>query len=83
MKKRNTMQLIGARLRKRRIHLQMSQSELARAMNTTQAEISRIENGKANYTVLTLDRICNELGLIANVYRLKINKKVTGNKVAK
>lgn len=75
MAKRSITFSIGSRIRKRRLDLRMSQSELADKMNTTQAEVSNVENGKANYTITTLDSICAALDLSAKVYKPKKKRK--------
>lgn len=40
----------------------LTQSDLAKKLNTQQSVISRIENGEQNITLSTLDKIAKELG---------------------
>ena len=54
---------IGQRLADRRKELRVSQRELAARAEVTQADLSRIERGLANPTLLTLTRIANALDL--------------------
>ncbi len=53
--------LVGERIADRRNELEMSQRELSRTSKIPQAEISKIEAGKGNPTVSTLQRIANAL----------------------
>lgn len=54
---------IGRRFADRRKELRVSQRELAARAEVTQADLSRIERGLANPTLLTLTRIANTLDL--------------------
>jgi UDP-N-acetylglucosamine 1-carboxyvinyltransferase len=42
--------------------LKITQSELAKAIDTTQAAVSRYENGEANLTLVTAAKIAAALG---------------------
>ena len=52
---------IGSSIKKIRIGQQLSQHELARLCHIQKASLSRIENGKNNSTLLSLQNIANAL----------------------
>lgn len=54
---------LGARVAARRSELRLSQVALARKARVTQRQISALENGKANVTLLTLLRVASSIGL--------------------
>ncbi len=54
---------LGENLRKWRIKKNMSQGDLANALNVDRAYISNIENGRMNPTLATLEKIANALGI--------------------
>ncbi len=51
--------LLSAMIRKRRIHLKMTQAQLAYELGTDGRHIRRIENGDTNVSYLTLKKICD------------------------
>jgi len=53
---------LGAMLAAARAERRMTQPELAMASGVQQADISRIESGRANPTIGTLTRLVNALG---------------------
>jgi len=50
-------------IRKRRKELGLSAQSVADQAKTTQSNVLNFENGKANITIATLERICEVLGL--------------------
>jgi len=66
---------IGSTIRNRREELGMSQKALAEKVGTLQSEVSRVENGTANVTVLTLYKFCKVLRLKFKVVRKTKKKK--------
>lgn len=54
---------LARQLIERRRALGLTQEQLADAAEVRQSEISRIENGRGNPTVLTLARLADALGL--------------------
>jgi len=62
---------IGNRIKLRRVKINMSQKDLAEAIEVTQSEVSRLEHGETNVTVGTLDKYCKVLGLIVKVAKPK------------
>jgi transcriptional regulator with XRE-family HTH domain len=54
---------IGKLIKKRRIEKGWSQQELAYRVGINQPDISKIEEGKKNITLITLFRICKVLGI--------------------
>lgn len=58
--------LLGEHIADRRNELEMSQRELARESNIPQAEISKIEAGKGNPTITTIQKIANVLKINAS-----------------
>lgn len=54
---------LGARVRAERERLEMTQSELAEKMGTTQPTIARLEAGGVTPSLDTLHRAANALGL--------------------
>lgn len=53
---------LGEQLKKLRLRANIKQSELAKALKTTQSAIARIENGKQNLTLRTLIHLSVLLG---------------------
>lgn len=58
--------ILGERVADRRNELEMSQRELAREAKIPQPEISKIEAGKGNPTVTTIQKIANVLKINAS-----------------
>lgn len=56
--------LIAAKIEGKRSSLGMTQKEFARMMGVSQGMVSRWESGTYNFTVTTLNDICDKLGLI-------------------
>ena len=54
---------LGENLRKLRLKKNMSQVDLATALNVDRAYISNIENGRMNPTLSTLEKIAGALGI--------------------
>jgi len=54
---------IGRRVAEARLKMKLSQEEVARLARIDQAEVSRIETGKANPTVETLSAVAAAVGL--------------------
>ncbi len=54
---------LGGKLRKLCLKKNMSQVDLATALNVDRAYISNIENGRMNHTLSTLEKISNALGI--------------------
>ncbi len=55
---------IGHRIRNLRISkLKMSQNEFARSLGVDRTYLSRVESGKQNITIDTLEMICNKLSV--------------------
>jgi len=52
---------VGAKIRKVRTAKKLSQNDLAIMCNFEKASMSRIESGKTNVTLLTLQKISNAL----------------------
>jgi transcriptional regulator with XRE-family HTH domain len=60
---------LGARIRQIRLEKKITQHQLARLCNFEKASMSRIESGKTNVTVITLQKICKALAVdIAEVF---------------
>lgn len=55
------IKLFGERIKKLRAELCMSQDELAKIANIDRAQLSRIEQGKLNITLETIERLSNAL----------------------
>lgn len=59
-----TREKIGRRIRDLRIdRLKMSQNEFARFLNVDRTYLSRVELGKQNITIDTLEMFCNKLNI--------------------
>jgi len=56
-------QIIGEQIKKRRIELGMEQSDLQDYAEVGSTTISKLEQGKANITMDTLEKILEVLGL--------------------
>ncbi len=56
-------QIIGEQIKKRRIELGMEQSDLQDYAEVGSTTISKLEQGKANITIDTLEKILEVLGL--------------------
>jgi DNA-binding XRE family transcriptional regulator len=54
---------LGDNLRKLRLKKNLSQGDLATALNVDRAYISNIENGRMNPTLSTLEKIAKALGI--------------------
>jgi predicted transcriptional regulator len=64
----------------RRNHLQISQSQLARAIGTKQPAISRLEKGDYNTTLRTFFKVADALDLDISL-RVRKKRKHASNKV--
>jgi len=58
-------QQIGAAIRAKRTELGMSQEDLGLRIGLDQGYVSRIEQGKRNLTLDTLEEICKVMGVKA------------------
>ena len=54
---------LGENLRKLRLKKNMSQVDLANALNVDRAYISNVENGKQNLTLSTMEKVAKVLGV--------------------
>ena len=54
-------QKVGKRIQEIRIQKDISQQELASKCNFEKSNMSRLENGNANATLSTLEKVCNAL----------------------
>ena len=54
---------LGENLKKLRLKKKMSQGDISRKLGVDRAYISRIENGRMNPTLLTLEKIAEALGI--------------------
>ena len=54
---------IGNRIREKRLSLNMRMSDVANSSNITRATLSSIENGNGNYSINSLYRVLNVLGM--------------------
>jgi len=54
---------LGENLRKLRLKMNLSQGDLAKALDVDRAYISNIENGRMNPTLSTLEKIAEVLGI--------------------
>ena len=54
---------LGENLRKLRLKKNLSQGDLAKALDVDRAYISNIENGRMNPTLSTLEKIAKALGI--------------------
>ena len=61
MDEREFLAKIGHRIKELRLKNNMSQTKLAEICHTEKANMSRIESGKTNITVLTLKKISEAL----------------------
>ena len=59
--KKNTLVRIGFNIKKIRIEKNISQQDLAAACNFEKSNMSRIEAGRTNLTIVTLLKICEVL----------------------
>lgn len=63
MTDRDTLNEIGSRIKNIRNAKNITQKDLAFMCGFEKASMSRIESGQTNITILTLQRICNSLGV--------------------
>lgn len=62
----DTLQIkVGKRIQEIRIEKEMSQQDLAAKCNFEKSNMSRLESGKANATLLTIQIVANALGVPA------------------
>ncbi|PWB24985.1 helix-turn-helix domain-containing protein [Flavobacterium sp. HTF] len=54
-------QKVGKRIQEIRIQKNISQQDLASKCNFEKSNMSRLENGNANATLSTLEKVCNAL----------------------
>jgi transcriptional regulator with XRE-family HTH domain len=59
--KQTIQQKVGKRIREIRIEKNISQQDLASKCNFEKSNMSRLENGNANATLSTLEKVCNAL----------------------
>ena len=69
----NFLMALGSGIRKARKEKNMSQSELAALCNFEKSNMSRIEAGNANPTILTLRKICKALQVKLSVLLIFID----------
>ncbi len=58
---------IGVQIVKLRLKLHLSQAELAKKAGTTQAVVSRIENGSVSVTVGTIQKLAEAMDSVVNI----------------
>ena len=58
---------IGNRIREKRLSLNMRMSDVANSSNITRATLSSIENGNGNYSINSLYRVLNVLGMTLSI----------------
>lgn len=66
IKSSKELALISAQIELKRKQMGMNQTEFARFMNVSQGMISKWESGDYNFSILTLNTICEKLGLRFN-----------------
>jgi len=59
--KQTLQQKVGKRIQEIRIEKNISQQDLASKCNFEKSNMSRLENGNANATLSTLEKVCNAL----------------------
>jgi len=57
---------LGKNMKRTRAKKNMSQGDIARALEVDRGYISNIENGKKNPTLATIQRLANALGVSAD-----------------
>jgi transcriptional regulator with XRE-family HTH domain len=62
-RRRHVTRRIGGRIRRIREHQQLTLTALATKAGCTKGSLSKIENGKVNIPVETLDRLADALGV--------------------
>lgn len=70
-----TLALIAAELRFKRINLGLDQKEFAKRLGVSQGLVSRWESGTYNFTITTLMKICDNLGLLFDPQMNQIDVK--------
>lgn len=63
MEKSASAKKLGLNIKKIRLGKKMSQGDLCRALNVDRAYMSKIENGKKNPTLATIEKIASSLGV--------------------
>jgi len=58
---------LGENLRKIRLKKKMSQGDIAKVLGVDRGYISKIENGKKNLTIATIERIARVLKVLPNI----------------
>ena len=66
----NSKNIVGKNLIRYRKEAKLSQCQLAVNVGTGQKTISKIENGNHNFSIDTLEKLCNGLGI--PVYKIFI-----------
>ena len=61
-------QIIGEKIKKRRIHLNITQEELAEYLDVNPSHISNIERGRANPSLTALVNIANFLNCSVDIF---------------
>lgn len=59
--KQSLQQKVGKRIQEIRIEKKISQQELATKCSFEKSNLSRLENGNANATLSTLEKVCDAL----------------------
>lgn len=59
--KQTLQQKVGKKIQEIRIEKNISQQDLASKCNFEKSNMSRLENGNANATLSTLEKVCNAL----------------------
>ena len=67
------IQGIGNRIREKRLSLNMRMSDVANSSDITRATLSSIENGEGNYTINSLFRVMQVLGISLSLDNEDIN----------
>ena len=69
--------LIAAKIQLKRLEMGLNQKDFAKYMGVSQGMVSRWESGEYNFTITTLNEICNRLNL---KFSLSITSKTTDSR---
>ena len=74
-----TLAIIAAELQFKRINLGLDQKEFAKRLDVSQGLVSRWESGTYNFTITTLMKICDKLGLLfePRIYDKEVDGTIT------